>query len=637
MLAFCLGCGEDGAIKSGVVIGSVVNSSYAPVSGATVTVGGVTSTTGSNGNYSISSVTSGLQTLSVVASGYITVTKQITVSALDNTNVPIIVMSIKDSKSTEIGAGGGEVTSTDGAVKLTIPAGALKAPTGISVTHPDLLTAPLSAPEGYKIIYLVYITPENTILDASATLTIPLPAEVASYSSVPFFRFEMSSLSWVAVLSGTVSTPTNTISVSIGKFGWYAAAIPVSQGSVTGKVVNSSGTALAGASVWITSSTTVTDFSGNYRLNNIASGNTTVYANTSGYSKNSVSVTVNTGAVANASNIVLTPTSSIYGTITGKVTKTSDGSAISGAKISAAGIYTYTDSSGNYILSGVNPGSIGVTVNAYGFSSKTDTVSVAAGTTSSKDFSMDTVSVSSFFDDFETDNGWTYTGLWNRFNYNSAIKDTLSPVWVTLPDGGTVPSPYSGSYSAWFGDPSTGSYIGTQNTGYDSSNPLSGGTSTGIVSGNLSSPAISLNGYTDATLSFWTWWEVESFNLATGFDMMKIQLSSDNAATWIDLGALNPSADPDPSLRAECIPYSSGGFNNPGVWVKHQIDISSYTGKTIYVRFSFNSGDQKYNGFRGWFVDDVSISPDKIAVSSFSKPSPGLRPPSPLSGRGPRN
>ena len=622
VLAFGFGCGESGPVDTGVVTGLVVNTAYAPIPGATVTVAGLTSTTGSNGTYNISSVTSGLQTLSVAASGYITISKQITVSALDPTNVPIIVMSLKDSKSTEIGAGGGEVTSTDGAVKLTIPAGALKAATSISVAHPDLLTAPLAAPAGYRLIYLVYITPEDTALDSNATLTIPLPAEAASASSVPFFRFEASTLSWVAVSSGSVSTSTNTISVSIGKFGWYAAAIPVSQGSISGKVVNSSGIALAGASVWVSSNTTVTDPAGNYMLSNVPSGATTVYANSSGYSTNSVSVTVAAGALAYASNIILTSTSSIYGTITGKVTKASDGSAVSGAKVSASGKETYTDSSGTYLLSDINPGTIGVAVNAYGFASNSDNVSVTAGLTTSKDFVMTAISVTSFSDDFETDKSWTYESPWHRVQNSISIKNTLAPAYVTLPDysttGGAIPSAHGGSYSAWYGADTTGSYIGVQETDPLVEFSLSGGTSTYKMIGNMTSPSISLNGYADATLTFWTWWEIEGVNPSTGYDIMKVKISKDAGVTWTDLLTLNPGEDPDIASKISYIPYSSGGYNKAGAWTKHQLSLSSYVGSTVQIRFSFDSYDKKYNGFRGWFLDDVSISPDRITSSSIS-------------------
>ncbi|MEK7376767.1 MAG: carboxypeptidase regulatory-like domain-containing protein, partial [Candidatus Margulisiibacteriota bacterium] len=389
-------------------------------------------------------------------------------------------------------------------------------------------------------------------------------------------------------------------------------------------MVNSSGTALIGASVWVSSNTTVTDFSGDYRLNNIPPGNTTVYANTSGYSTNSVSVTVAIGTVAYASNIVLTSTSSIYGTITGKVTKASDLSAISGAKVSASGKETYTDSAGNYVLSDINPGTIGVSVNAYGFSSKTDNVSVTAGATSSKDFSMDAVSVSSFSDDFETDKGWLYESLWHRVQNSSSSPDLLAPTYVTLPDysttNGSIPTAHGGLYSAWYGSDTRGCYIGVQETD-PVDTPLSGGTSTFRMQGNMTSPSINLNGYADATLSFWAWWEVEGVNPATGFDIMKVRISKDGGATWGDLLTLNPVLDPDPASKIPYFPYSSGGYNLAGAWIKHQLPLSSYAGSTVRIRFSFDTYDRKYNGFRGWFLDDVSISPDKISVSTLIRPS----------------
>lgn len=620
VLAFCFGCGEDGPTTTGIVNGFVVNPSLTPVSGAAVTVGDASSTTASNGTFNVTSVKSGLQTLSVTASGYIPSTRQVTVSALEPTSVPMIVLDQKDSKSTEIGPGGGEAASTDGAVKLVIPAGALKEAVSVSLSHPDLTAAPLAAPEGYKIIYLVYISPQGTLLDAAATLTIPLPAEAVSSSSVPFFHFDMASLSWTAAGSGSVST--STVSLSITKFGWFAAAIPVSSGSVSGKVVNSSGLAIAGASVWTGSNITAADSDGNYLLANVPSGAAVINAAASGYTSNNVSVTVASGAIVYAASIVLTSTSSSYGTITGKITKAADSSAVSGAKVSSSGKETYTDASGNYVLSEINPGTVTVSVNAYGFASTTDTVVVSAGSTSNKDFSLTAVSVSSFSDDFETPYiPWTYGGIWHRAQNSSTIIDTLAPDYVSLPDyastAGAIPSAKSGSYSAWFGSDALGCYIGTQQT--DPVDPaLSGGSSVLRMQGDLTTPEIDLNGYADATLIFWTWWEVEGVNPATGYDIMKVKVSRYGETTWTDLLVINPVDDPDPDSKIAYVPYSSGGYNKAGVWTKHQLSLSPYVGSKIQVRFSFDTYDKKYNGFRGWFIDDVSISPDRLSLSSIS-------------------
>ncbi len=57
----------------------------------------------------------------------------------------------------------------------------------------------------------------------------------------------------------------------------------------------------------------------------------------------------------------------------------------------------------------------------------------------------------------------------------------------------------------------------------------------------------------------------------------------------------------------ESIPYTSGGFNQAPVWIYHNIDISQYVGQKVHIQFDFQTLDSLYNGFRGWFIDDVKV------------------------------
>jgi hypothetical protein len=346
-------------------------------------------------------------------------------------------------------------------------------------------------------------------------------------------------------------------------------------------------------------------------------GATTVQAYMPDYNINSISVTAVAGTTVTAPDIMLTRSSGSFGTITGFVKNASDNSPVQGARVVAGGVESVSNANGAYELLNIEPGNLTVYVYAYGYLAASVPVSVTAAKTISQNFSLTSVSVNSFSDGFETDLGWTYGGIWNRSLYSSSVKDTLAPVYVTLPDDGSVPAPHSGNYAAWFGSSSTGSYIGTQDP---ADVALSGGKSVSRMQGSLTSPVISLNGFAYATLSFWTWWEIEGMNPATGYDNMKVQITKDGGATWTDLALLNPSSDPELGYGEFHfdIPYSSGGYDNPGAWTMQQIDLTPYVGNAVSVRFNFDSFDGKYNGFRGWFIDDVSVGPDKISVSGLT-------------------
>ena len=605
-----IGCGENGPSQSANVVGTVADTALIPISGASVVVGSVSSSSGSDGSYTLERVTNGLQNFSVSASGYVSVSKTIDVAPMTTTYISKIILEKRDSKSTDIGSGGGDVANSDGSVKLSIPAAALSSDISIVITNCNLLSAPLPVPDGYKLVSLVYISPIGTVLAQPVTLSI-IPSE----TPVSFYWFDVSASEWKSLGAGTVSS--GTVSVSVNNFGWIAAVVPISAGNISGKVVSSAGGAITGADIRTSSNLTVTDSSGNYTLSNLPVGTVSVTASKVGYEEGTTSVVVKAGETVSAGNITLSPVSS-YGSVSGKILAASGSGVISGARIVASGKTSYSDSNGDYIISGLTPGIVTVSVYATGYVNQEDpAVSITAGGTASKNFRLENVAVSEFVDDFEGANkGWNISGLWNRVDNPQDIRDVLiDGNYVSLPDAGYLPSAKSATHVYWFGNSDTGSYIGTQDI--PNERVHSGGTSTTVQIGTLESPSISLVGYSNATLSFWTWWEVESRNISSigsSFDLMQVSISCDGV-NWNPLGRMNP----DSSSGNDYIPYSSGGYNKLGEWVKHQYDLTSYVGKSVRIRFEFFSLDQYSNGFRGWFIDDVSISKDAISAASSKK------------------
>lgn len=601
-----LGCGgDDGPSQSATVIGSVAGISLSPVSGASVNIGGVSSATGPDGTYSLDRVTSGLQVLSVSAAGYISVSRTVDVAPMATTYVPKIVLEVRDSKSTGIGSGGGEATSSDGTIILSIPSGALTSTVSVVVTNCDLLSVPYPVPSGYKLVYLAHISPADTVLLSAATLYIPTPSE----SPVTFYHFNSSTSTWDSLGAGTPAD--GKTSISLTKFGWIAAVVPLaSPGSITGKVVSSAGGAVAGADVIAGGSIAVTDASGKYTLSNLAAGTVSVNASKAGYSSASLSVTVVAGRTVTAADISLSPVSG-YGSVSGKILSSVGSVVIVGARVVAAGKTAYSDSNGNYSISDLSPGAVTVSVYAYGYENKSESVTITAGTTATKDFRLAAVSVSDFSDNFETTtNPWSViSGSWNRVYRPQNIENKIATElgYVVLPpgDSGNLPLPNSGDYCYWFGNSDTGSYIGVR----DTETPIpAGGVSMNSQMGTLESPSINLSGYSIATLSFWTWWEIES-RTADDFDQM-IVMVSDDGVNWNSLGLLNPTGF---KSNISDIAYSSGGYDKSGIWVKNQYDLTPYAGKVVKIRFFFNSVDRLSNGFRGWLIDDVSISKDPIS------------------------
>lgn len=229
-----------------------------------------------------------------------------------------------------------------------------------------------------------------------------------------------------------------------------------------------------------------------------------------------------------------------------------------------------------------------------------------------------------FSDNFETAGDWVATGFWHR-QRDDNIKNVAVSKYVKLGvndnTGGRIPEAYQGSYYYWYGVKDTvgmqgladmtsrGNFMGMQQE-YDDS--LSGGTSMYLNHGTLTSPPISLAGYMEASLHFYTWWEIEGVNPnASGFDIMSVAVDTSGTDNFMELLKLNPYADPASDEDRSPLCYSSSGFNKMPLWVDQDVDLTPFAGKTIRIQFSFDTRDHLYNGFRGWFIDDLKILPIK--------------------------
>jgi uncharacterized repeat protein (TIGR01451 family) len=130
-------------------------------------------------------------------------------------------------------------------------------------------------------------------------------------------------------------------------------------------------------------------------------------------------------------------------------------------------------------------------------------------------------------------------------------------------------------------------------------NPATFNYQTGAQEGaTLDSPPI-LVGAAPQALTFQYFLATES---SIGYDIASVLISSDAGTTWSTLL--------DNSLL--------GGLQrNTGVWRTAHVDISSFAGDTVIVRFSFDTVDDFLNNYEGWYVDDVQIRAGEGAGISY--------------------
>jgi hypothetical protein len=127
---------------------------------------------------------------------------------------------------------------------------------------------------------------------------------------------------------------------------------------------------------------------------------------------------------------------------------------------------------------------------------------------------------------------------------------------------------------------------GTVSWGYEPSG-ASAGYSTGAPnSGNLTSPPANIPSNGSAYLRFWYFFETEAEN--RHWDQRWVQISANNGPFQ---DVLQLTDDP------------------VNAWLQSPvISLSGYAGKTIRVRFHFETLDAEQNAYKGWFIDDFSIN-----------------------------
>lgn len=151
-----------------------------------------------------------------------------------------------------------------------------------------------------------------------------------------------------------------------------------------------------------------------------------------------------------------------------------------------------------------------------------------------------------FFDNMENSGGnWTVEGdLWHQSNRR-----------------------YVSANTSW--------YYGREATGnYDNGR---------ANQGKLVSGLISLANLINSELTFKHFLATENFHL---FDNAKVEVSNNGGASWNTLLTR---------------------LTTNGNWVNESISLSAYDGQTIKIRFYFNTVDDSFNFFEGWYVDDVMV------------------------------
>ncbi len=204
--------------------------------------------------------------------------------------------------------------------------------------------------------------------------------------------------------------PATTLTVSATAAGYSAqrAAVTVGGNSTTtqnfiypppvsGTVADAiSNQPISGAPLSYSGGSTTTDASGSFTLAGATPGTYSITASPQGYISQSQNVTVTSGATA----VVRFLCSLARGSISGSVTDAALTRNLNGATVSFSGGSAPTNSSGQYTLSNVVPGTYTLSASASGYNNQSQVVTVNAGSAATLNFALNpTTSTTPIFSD----------------------------------------------------------------------------------------------------------------------------------------------------------------------------------------------------------------------------------------------
>ena len=336
---------------TGKVVDGVTNQPLSNVMVVLLANADTNTVTDATGNFTLSEVPGGTQSISFSLSGYMTTTVSV-----DST--PGSIIDLGDNSLYPISTAGiirGTVTDITNGMPL--------ADATVEVTGSFTGTASTGADGSFVI---GNVTPGSLTLTASKDGYTPVSITgTISSGEVLFFYPQLS----------PVSTPPAT-------------------GSATGKVVDgSSGLPLGGVLVVLQSDTniqTTTDSTGAFTLSNIPAGPQKISLSYSGYGTTTVSANIPGGSTLDLGVLPLASNPTV-GVMKGTVTDADTGQPLEGVTITLTGSYSgsaETGTDGGFVINDITPGSITFTASKQGYYSLNGSSTINAGEVTIFNFQM---------------------------------------------------------------------------------------------------------------------------------------------------------------------------------------------------------------------------------------------------------
>lgn len=327
-------------------------------------------------------------------------------------------------------------------------------------------------------------------------------------------------------------------------------------GSVNGTVDKTDSTDDSGVQIQVKSTTyaaAISGAGGSFVLSDLLPGSYTLRATASGYEAAEANVTILAGQ-ATSINI---PLSALLPARVSGIVNLQGGGDPTGARVFAEDqtAYALAGATGSYLLDPVEPGQIVVSANYDSYMPGATTVTALTG--------------------------GELTG----------VNFTLKPAWDFESSSESL---ISSAGWEWGADSQTGAHSGTKVWGTKLNASYAN-----CADYKLDLPPLDLRFYEAARLHFWHWYKTES-----GYDGGNVQVSTDAGATWT---VAQPVGGYPSAMTGSCnaVAGQQGFVGTKATWTESVVDLSSYAGGSIRVRFRFGSDGGVTD--RGWYIDDISL------------------------------
>jgi hypothetical protein len=315
--------------------------------------------------------------------------------------------------------------------------------------------------------------------------------------------------------------PSGIVTVSYIDNGLYVFRVdPVNYGIIRGTVREfSNGLTIPWATVTVqpANMTVKSGSDGRYAFAVPAVGSATVTVSTFAFETTSKTVSV----ALNSDQTVDFPIKrQPAGTVSGTVRATSGGAVLAGAEVAVLGtnLRATADAQGVYSFPSVPEGTYIVRASNAGFAAQSVTLNVPRGRTTTQNYSLGGVS---FFDDAETDRGWTFgdptetalSGFWERAMPSGKASCSIGQLIEPALDH--TPGPGNNCFTTQARTIHCASFIGAV---------------VGRVS--VTSPVLHLAGIDDPRIGYWRWYQCNQPGVPTLVPLL-VLVSGDGGASWI--------------------------------------------------------------------------------------------------------